>query len=77
MEINSKVRKIRSLKRGDPQFHIFSGGTMYPRASLQIPNICPPETQLLLAEAIEKGWIEVIAWVPEDQLLWDKLKGNP
>ena len=75
IQATEKVNKIKTLKRGDRGFTIcVDGFSIAPRAGFQINNQCPKEYKLILQECISKGWIEPVAYVTEQEFMWDELK---
>jgi len=66
---------IRTLREGDPMFHIVGNVTLTPRAGFEITEHCPNEYVSLVTQAIRNGWLKPIAYVRDDELMWDKIKG--
>jgi hypothetical protein len=70
---DNKIKVSRLTKR-DSDFFIDVNETLYPRAAIEISNDAPADIQLVLANAYESGWIVPVAWVCEDQLMWDRIR---
>lgn len=69
----SKV-KIKIVKNDDPMFYIKGDITMSPRAGFEILMSCPREYRLILADCIDKGWIKPVAYMRDDEYVWESLK---
>jgi hypothetical protein len=75
MYINSDTKhKVKSLKAGDPNWHIHNGLTITPRAGFEISNQCPREYRLILADCIDRGWLKPVAYMRDDEYMWEELK---
>lgn len=77
MNINDsfKERKMVKLYATDKAFSMNSGLTVYRRAFIDIMPECPSEVSYLIYEAINRGWIKLGAYAPEEQIAWEKLRG--
>ena len=64
---------IKTIRKGDPDFHIDNGITMAPRAGFEISNKCPSTYKLMIVEAINNGWLNPIAYMKESEYVWEKL----
>lgn len=74
-KLNSNQIKIKTLKRGDNGFIIrVDGFSIIPRAGFQINSKCPKEYKLVLQECISNGWVEPVAYITENEFMWDELK---
>jgi hypothetical protein len=62
--------QIRTLKLGDPNFHIQDKFVTAPRAGFEISERCPAEYQKFLMECWGNGWIKPVAYVTERELLF-------
>lgn len=69
-----KQRKMMRIDSKDPAFRITDGLAVYARAALEIERDCPSDVIYLYQQGIERGWIKLVAYVPEDQYAWEKLK---
>ena len=74
--MNFKVSKtkIKTIKNDDRMFYIKGDITMTPRAGFEISKQCPREYGLILTECIDRGWIKPIAYMRDDEYLWEELK---
>jgi hypothetical protein len=45
-----------------------------PRAGFEISQGCPKEYKMIIAECINNGWIEPVAFITEQEFAWDELK---
>lgn len=66
---------IRTLREDDPMFHIVGNITLTPRAGFEISKGCPTEYFSIIRRAINNGWIKPVAYMRDDELMWDKIKG--
>jgi hypothetical protein len=62
------------LTKSDPAFHIRDSTTITARAGLKISQRCPENERMWLENAIGYGWIQPVAYVREDELMWIQLK---
>lgn len=65
---------IRTLKQGDPKFHIIDGLVMAPRAGFEVGSGCPKEYKQIISECIGRGWLRPIANVKDNELFWEELQ---
>lgn len=65
--------KIKTIKRGEPDFLITDGYLVTGRASLEINKECPAHIHYQILQAISYGWVTVQAHVPEQELVWENL----
>ena len=70
MKITSRTSSIRTIKSGDPHFHIVNDFVISPRAGFEINQHCPKEYRMILSECINNGWIKPVAHVTERELLF-------
>lgn len=65
-----------TLRKGDPSFQLQGPLTLANRAGIQINQGCPREYSTIIAQALERGWIECVAAVPKDDptYMWETLK---
>jgi hypothetical protein len=65
-----------SLRKGDAGFMLHNDITLCSRAGLEITKTCPQGIAVIIADAMERGWIEPVAMVPrtDPTLMWDYLK---
>jgi hypothetical protein len=68
---------IKRIYRGQPGFNIIDGVKIVPRAEFEILEQCPHHVRDTVAWAIAKGWVQPVANVRDDELVWDKLTNNP
>ena len=66
---------IKTLRPGDPDFHITDGMMMAARAGIEISQRCPDNYASLIAECINHGWIKPVAHMRESEYVWEKLGG--
>ena len=63
----------RRIFRGQPGFNIIDGVRMVPRAEVVVLEQCPNNIRDMVNYAIAKGWIQPVANVRDDELVWEKL----
>jgi hypothetical protein len=66
--------KIKTIKSDDRMFYIKGDITMTPRAGFEISKQCPREYGLVLTECIDRGWIQPVAYMRDDEYVWESLK---
>jgi len=66
---------IKTLRPGDPDFHIIDGMIMSSRASIEISQQCPSNYARMVVECINYGWIKPVAQMKESEYVWEKLGG--
>lgn len=66
--------KIKTINRDDRMFYIKGDMTVTPRAGFEISKSCPREYRLILSECIDKGWLKPVAYMRDDEYVWEQLK---
>jgi hypothetical protein len=66
--------KIKQVKQGDPLFLIKQGMYFVPRAGLEIDSKCPQRYRDIINECYNNGWLKPVAYMRDDEYLWDALK---
>jgi hypothetical protein len=66
--------KIKTIKNDDRMFYIKGDITMTPRAGFEISKQCPREYGLILTECIDRGWLQPVAYMRDDEYAWESLK---
>ncbi len=66
--------KIRTIKQGDPQWMLYDGIVVTPRAGFEINQQCPDAYKKILLDCIECGWIKPVAHVYGKTLTMDALR---
>lgn len=74
LKISQPEDKLKTIRRGDPDFYIRAGFTIAPRAGFEIDSNCPENTKRFLIECIENGWIKPVAYMKESEHIWEKLE---
>lgn len=72
--ISEPKYKIKTINRDDNMFYIRNGITITPRAGFEISNQCPREYRMILSECIDRGWVKPVAYMRDDEYMWDTLK---
>lgn len=73
MMFTSPDKTIKTIRKGDKDFHIDNGILISPRAAIEISNKCPSRYKLMIVEAIKYGWIEPVAYMKDSEYMWEKL----
>lgn len=63
----------KRLYRGQSGFSLIDGVKLVPRAEIEILDQCPTSVRDQIHYAIAKGWLQVVANVRDEELVWDKL----
>jgi hypothetical protein len=61
------------LFRGEPGFSMVDGVRLVPRAEVVVLEQCPANIRDMVNYAITKGWIQPVANVRDEELVWEKL----
>ncbi len=67
----------RRIYRGQSGFDMIDGVKLVPRAEIEILEQCPWQVRDQINFAIAKGWVQPVANVRDEELVWDKLTNNP
>ena len=60
--------------RGQPGFYMTDGIKMVPRAEVIVLEQCPTNIRDMLQYAIAKGYVQPVANVRDEELVWEKLQ---
>jgi hypothetical protein len=63
-----------TLRKDDPAFQMQGPISIANRAGMQINPTCPESVARTIGIALDQGWIEMIAVVRKDTLVWETLK---
>lgn len=63
----------KRLFRGQPGFNMTDGIKIVPRAEVMVLEQCPANIRDMVNYAIAKGWIQPVANVRDEELVWEKL----
>ena len=63
----------RRLYRGEPGFSMVDGIRLVPRAEIVVLEQCPANIRDMLQYAIAKGYVQPVANVRDEELVWEKL----
>jgi len=66
--------KVLEIKQGDKGFKFMSGYIEYPRAAILVEDNCPYDVRLQVQQYVSNGWIAPVAYVRENEYVWEKLK---
>jgi hypothetical protein len=65
--------QIKTIRQGDPNFHLTDGVVLYPRAMLHVLPECPRAYRDALQMAFDGGYIKLVAHVQGKELTWETL----
>ena len=63
----------RCIYRGQDGFFMQDGVKLVPRAEIMVLEQCPANIRDMLQYYIAKGYIQPVANVRDEELVWDKL----
>lgn len=63
----------KRLYRGQDGFHMQDGVKLVPRAEIVVLKECPTNMADMINYAIAKGYIQPVANVRDQELVWEKL----
>ena len=63
----------KRLFRGQSGFNIIDGVKLVPRAEIMVLEQCPANIRDAVNYAIAKGWVQPVANVRDEELVWEKL----
>jgi hypothetical protein len=64
---------VKEIDHGDPLFTINTELTIAQRAGIKINTNCPAEYSYMIVRAVERGWIEPVAYVTDQEYMIMKL----
>ena len=63
----------RTICTGEDDFRFVDGFALVPRAMLHAMPNCPTNIRNELQWAVDRGYIKVVANIPEKEYAWEKL----
>lgn len=73
MTLLTQKSKIKTVKQGDRLWHINDGLVMTPRAGFEIKKECPNTYKDVIAECVNRGWLQPVAFMRDDEYIWEEL----
>lgn len=67
---------IRTIKEGDPLWHIVDGLVISPRAGFHIKQTCPDTYADIIRECIGRGWLQPVAYMKDTEQTWEILQNG-
>ena len=67
---------IKTIRQGDPNFHLTDGLVLYPRAMMHILPECPNDVRSKIMWAVNEGYLKCVAHVQGKELTWEKLTND-
>jgi hypothetical protein len=75
MKFTNHKSNIKILRKGDKDFMLTDGVVRSPRAGFEIARECPSNYKEVLDYCILTGLIKPVAYIQDEELMWEKLKG--
>ena len=68
-------KTYKKLYAGQKDFTFIADGILaVPRASIEILEQCPQAVRDQINWAVAKGWLQPVANLPDDELMWENLQ---
>lgn len=64
----------KSIRQDQEGFKFDDEFARVPRAMLHVLPECPYNHRQIIKTCVEKGWLKVVANVPETELMWGELQ---
>ena len=71
--ILKRKSSIRTIRKGDHRWMITDGHMVSPRAGFEIDRNCYDSYVTVIRECIANGWLKPVAFVREDEFMWETL----
>lgn len=65
---------IKSIRPGDPLWHIKSKLVLTPRAGFEVSEKCPAEYRAVLNTCMSNGWLTPVAYLKGSEATMEYLK---
>lgn len=65
---------FKKVTPGDPLFRMNDGLMMCNRAGFEFSTMCPTNLVIQVQDAIAKGLIKPVAYLREEEYVWESLK---
>jgi len=72
----AKDKAVMKLCEGEKVFAISDSMVTYPRASIEFSADCPAEYIQMIQRARMKGWLKLVAYVKEEEYIWNRLQSE-
>lgn len=76
MTFTTYQSQLRTIKPGDPRFHINDQFVTAPRAGFEISSGCPYSYREVIQQCINNGWLKPVATVTERELIFMGLSND-
>ena len=73
MIYKGKKTIVRTIRQGDPDWHMQDGFVQWARAGFEINTACPTGYKQVIQECISNGWLKPVAHVKDYELMLDRL----
>ena len=74
MTYKTETSSSRTIRKGEKGFMLVDGLFMSPRAGFEIKKECPNTYAEVIRECINRGWLQPVAYMREDEYMWEELK---
>jgi hypothetical protein len=74
MTIKSRESFYLKITPNEPGFRMTDGPLLMSRAAIDIADDCPSDVANLVLKALNKGWIQPVAYVHKNDYLADQLR---
>lgn len=64
---------VKKLYLADDGFSFIEDSKEHFRAGIELDKEIPDSYKRIVIECFEKGWIKPVAYIREQELIWDKL----
>jgi hypothetical protein len=76
MTFVTRKSTVRPIRQGEKDFTLIDGFATYPRAMIHILPECPWQVRDQINFAIAKGYLQLVAHVHDNELMWETLSDN-
>jgi len=75
MTFNTNSKSYRKIYPGEKHFHFSPDGIkLVPRSGIEIIEQCPANIRDTLAYAFAKGYVQPVAYMPDEEYMWHDLR---
>lgn len=64
----------KTIGHDEGEFHFVDGFSLVPRAMIEMSKDCPQSYKDMVHMCYNKGWLKVVAHVPDVEYTWEQLK---
>jgi hypothetical protein len=74
MTFTATKNDVKTIRPGDPLWHIKSHLILTPRAGFEISEKCPQEYRAILVTCMQNGWLKPVAYLKGSEATMEYLK---